>query len=69
MKLAKEKMFIMHPLPRVNEIAVEIDDDPRAAYFRQSEYGVFVRMALILTLLDMTDEHMNQGLLRHPGDM
>ena len=69
MKLAKENMFILHPLPRVNEISVEVDDDPRAAYFRQSEFGVFVRMALILTLLDMTDEHMNKGLLRKPGEM
>ena len=64
MSLAKEKMYVMHPLPRVNEISVEIDDDPRAAYFPQSEYGVFVRMALIMTLLNMTDEHMNEGLLR-----
>ncbi len=51
MALAKEKMFILHPLPRVNEISVEIDDDPRAAYFRQVQYGLYVRMALILTLL------------------
>ncbi len=51
MALAKEKMFILHPLPRVNEISVELDDDPRAAYFRQVQYGLYVRMALILTLL------------------
>ncbi len=51
MALAKEKMYILHPLPRVNEISVEIDDDPRAAYFRQVQYGLYVRMALILTLL------------------
>ena len=51
MALAKEKMFILHPLPRVNEISVEIDDDPRAAYFKQVQYGMYVRMALILTLL------------------
>ncbi len=51
MELAKEKMLVLHPLPRVNEIAVEVDDDPRAAYFRQAQYGVYVRMALILTLL------------------
>ena len=51
MALAKEKMFILHPLPRVNEISVEIDDDPRAAYFKQVQYGLYVRMALILTLL------------------
>ncbi|SFU42967.1 aspartate carbamoyltransferase [Butyrivibrio sp. INlla21] len=64
MELAKEKMFILHPLPRVNEISVEIDSDPRAAYFKQVQYGLYVRMALILTLLDMTDAHMNEGLLR-----
>ena len=53
MELAKEEMLILHPLPRVNEIAVEVDDDPRAAYFRQARYGVYVRMALILTLLEV----------------
>lgn len=53
MALAPEDMYILHPLPRVNEIAVEVDDDPRAAYFRQVQYGVYVRMALILTLLDI----------------
>jgi len=57
-------MYILHPLPRVNEISVEIDSDPRAAYFKQVQYGLYVRMALILTLLDMTDTHMNEGLLR-----
>jgi len=51
MELAKKDMTILHPLPRVNEIAVEIDDDPRAAYFKQAQYGVYVRMALIVTLL------------------
>ena len=51
MSLAKEDMLVLHPLPRVNEIAVEVDNDPRAAYFRQVQYGVYVRMALILTLL------------------
>ena len=51
MELAKDDMFVLHPLPRVNEIAVEVDKDPRAAYFRQVQYGVYVRMALILTLL------------------
>ena len=51
--LAPEDMYVLHPLPRVNEIAVEVDDDPRAAYFRQVQYGVYVRMALILTLLDI----------------
>lgn len=44
---------MLHPLPRVNEISVEVDDDPRAAYFRQARYGVYVRMALILTLLNI----------------
>ena len=53
MDLAKEDMLVLHPLPRVNEITVEVDDDPRAAYFRQAQYGVYVRMALILTLLDI----------------
>lgn len=51
--LAKEDMLVLHPLPRVNEISVEVDDDPRAAYFKQAQYGVFVRMALILTLLEL----------------
>lgn len=51
MELAKEDMLVLHPLPRVNEISVEVDDDPRAAYFKQAQYGVYVRMALILTLL------------------
>ena len=51
--LAKEDMLILHPLPRVNEIAVEVDDDPRAVYFKQAQYGVYVRMALILTLLEI----------------
>ena len=51
MKLAKEDMLVLHPLPRVNEISVEVDDDERAAYFKQAQYGVYVRMALILTLL------------------
>jgi aspartate carbamoyltransferase catalytic subunit len=51
MALAKEDMLVLHPLPRVNEIAVEVDDDPRAVYFKQAEYGVYVRMALILLLL------------------
>ena len=53
MELAKKDMIVMHPLPRVNEIAVEVDDDPRAAYFKQAQYGVYVRMALILTLLEV----------------
>ena len=53
LSLAKEDMLVLHPLPRVNEISVEVDSDPRAAYFRQAQYGVYVRMALILTLLDL----------------
>jgi aspartate carbamoyltransferase catalytic subunit len=53
MELAKQDMLVLHPLPRVNEISVEVDDDPRAAYFRQAQYGVYVRMALILTLLEL----------------
>ena len=51
MKLAPKDMYVMHPLPRVNEISTDIDDDPRAAYFRQTQYGVYIRMALILKLL------------------
>lgn len=53
MALAKEDMFVLHPLPRVNEIAVEVDEDPRTAYFKQVQYGVYVRMALIMTLLEV----------------
>ncbi len=53
MKLAKDKMIVMHPLPRVNEIASDIDDDPRAVYFKQAQYGVYIRMALIMKLLDL----------------
>lgn len=55
MKLAKSDMIVMHPLPRVNEIATEVDNDPRAAYFKQAQYGVYVRMALILTLLGLEE--------------
>ena len=51
MQLAKEDMFVMHPLPRVNEIASEVDNDPRAVYFQQAKMGVYVRMALIMHLL------------------
>ena len=53
MKLAPDDMLVLHPLPRVNEIATEVDNDPRAAYFKQVQYGVYVRMALILTLLEV----------------
>ena len=54
MELARPDMLVLHPLPRVNEISVEVDDDPRAVYFKQAQYGVYVRMALILTLLGLT---------------
>ena len=53
MALAGPDMLVLHPLPRVNEISVEVDDDPRAVYFKQAQYGVYVRMALILTLLEL----------------
>ena len=53
MALAKDNMYVLHPLPRVNEISVEVDDDPRAAYFKQVQYGVYVRMAIIMTLLGL----------------
>ena len=53
MELAGPDMLVLHPLPRVNEIAVEVDNDPRAAYFKQVQYGVYARMALILTLLEV----------------
>lgn len=56
MELAPEYMIVLHPLPRVNEISVEVDDDPRAVYFKQAQYAVYVRMALILTLLEIKVE-------------
>ena len=56
LSLAKEDMLVLHPLPRVNEISVEVDDDPRAVYFKQVQYGVYIRMALILTLLKWKEE-------------
>ena len=55
MDLAKPDMAVLHPLPRVNEIALDVDDDPRAAYFEQVQNGVYVRMALIMTLLGLCD--------------
>lgn len=58
MQYAKEKMYVLHPLPRVNEISTEVDKDPRAVYFLQAKYGVYVRMALILSLLGLDDEHI-----------
>lgn len=54
MRLAKEDMLVLHPLPRVNEISVEVDSDPRAAYFDQVQHGMYARMALIMTLLELT---------------
>ena len=56
MELAKDDMIVHHPLPRVNEISVDVDDDPRACYFRQAQYAVYVRMALILTLLGLAED-------------
>ncbi len=56
MKLAPDDMLILHPLPRVNEIATDVDDDPRAVYFKQAQYGVYIRMALIMTLLEVIPE-------------
>ena len=53
MKLAKQDMIVLHPLPRVNEISVEVDKDPRAAYFRQAKFGRYVRMALIMKMLEV----------------
>ena len=57
---AKENMMVLHPLPRVNEISVEVDDDPRAMYFTQAQYGVYVRMALIMTLLGIADNVLDK---------
>ena len=56
MELAKDDLIVLHPLPRVNEISVDVDDDPRACYFRQAQYAVYVRMALILTLLGLAED-------------
>lgn len=53
MSFAKKDMLVLHPLPRVNEISTEVDDDPRAVYFKQAEFGVYVRMALIMKLLEV----------------
>ena len=57
MDLANKDMLVLHPLPRLNEISVEVADDPRAAYFKQVQYSVYVRMAIILTLLGLTDNN------------
>lgn len=67
MKLARPDMRVLHPLPRVNEIAVEVDADPRAAYFRQVENGKFVRMALILKLLQWAEDPSNGQMLIPEG--
>ena len=56
MELAKDDMIVLHPLPRVNEISVDVDDDPRACYFRQAQYVVYVRMALILTFIGLAED-------------
>jgi aspartate carbamoyltransferase catalytic subunit len=61
MKLAKPDMAVLHPLPRVNEIALDVDDDPRAAYFEQAQNGVYVRMALIMTLLGLDEGKVFQN--------
>ena len=53
MKYAKKDMYVLHPLPRVNEISVEVDNDPRAVYFKQVQFGVYIRMALIMKLLEV----------------
>ena len=55
MKLGRPDLAVLHPLPRVNEIALSVDNDPRAAYFEQAHNGVYVRMALIMTLLGLKD--------------
>ena len=55
MQAAKKDLIVLHPLPRVDEIEVALDDDPRAMYFKQAKYGMYVRMALIMTLLGLKD--------------
>src|SRR3712207_8456034 len=60
MDLAKKDMMVLHPLPRVNEIAREVDSDPRARYFDQAELGMYVRMALIVKLLGRSEEHTSE---------
>ncbi len=62
LKLASKDMLILHPLPRVNEIATEVDSDPRAVYFKQAQYGVYIRMALIMTLLDIPEPDKEEKL-------
>ena len=53
MSYARDDMLVLHPLPRVNEIATEVDNDPRAVYFKQAQFGVYIRMALIMKLLEV----------------
>ena len=67
MRLAKEKMCVLHPLPRVNEISVKVDDDPRAAYFRQALNGKYMRMALILKLLEDAKAHPEKEAIDTDG--
>ncbi len=55
MQYARKDMFVLHPLPRVNEISVDVDNDPRAVYFKQVQFGVYARMALIMKLLDIKE--------------
>ena len=67
MKLARPDMIVMHPLPRVDEIEVAVDDDPRALYFKQARYGMYIRMALILTMLQSTKKTTLLAGQTHPG--
>lgn len=69
MALGKESMIVLHPLPRVNEITIDVDKDPRAAYFRQVENGKYVRMALIYTLLSWKEEEMPHKGEEHTTDI
>ena len=69
MAAAKEKMIVLHPLPRVNEITTEVDDDPRAAYFAQAQYAMFARMALIMTLLGTLENKDTLGAKMHLWQM
>jgi aspartate carbamoyltransferase catalytic subunit len=61
MQMAPKDMYVLHPLPRVNEISVDVDDDPRAAYFRQVYWGMYMRMALMYTLLELGDDPETSG--------
>ena len=65
----KDDLIVLHPLPRVNEISVEVDDDPRAAYFRQVKNGKFIRMALILKLLDLNEQERANGTFSKPSKL